>query len=96
MTGEGPFRPCRCLIAEMPDEKALARVIRERTAQIPEAERCPPDLYRQRLDVCRACGKLNRGTCALCGCYVEIRAARGRMRCPDMPPGWTEVFLSDE
>ena len=36
----------------------------------------------RRLNVCRGCDKLNRGTCLACGCFVEIRAALTRGRCP--------------
>ena len=40
-------------------------------------------LYDSRLSVCRECPKLNAGTCAACGCFVEIRAALKRTVCPD-------------
>ena len=45
-------------------------------------------LLRARLDACRACPHLNAGTCALCGCYVEYRAAHAAQRCPDAPGRW--------
>ena len=96
MTAENTTRPCRCLTADMPGGDALARIIRERTEQIPEAEQTPESLRLRRLDACRECGKLNRGTCALCGCYVEIRAARRRMDCPDVPPRWPQLFPPNE
>ena len=75
-------RPCRCLIGEMPDEAELAEIIRERIETIPEEERTPEKEYAFRLSACRACGSLNRGTCAKCGCYVEIRALRRGSHCP--------------
>ena len=82
------IRPCRCLVGEMPDEAELAKVIRERVESIPEEERTPEKEYAFRLSACRDCGSLNRGTCALCGCYVEIRAAKIRMHCPSVPACW--------
>ena len=82
------IRPCRCLIGEMPDEAELAKIIRERIDGIPEEERTPEREYAFRLSVCRECGSLNRGTCAKCGCYVEIRAARKWQCCPEGPKKW--------
>ena len=42
----------------------------------------------RRLAICRDCDQLRSGLCALCGCYVELRAAKGRMGCPALPPRW--------
>ena len=81
-------RPCRCLVAEMPGEAELAEIIRERIETIPEEERTPEQEYALRLSACRNCRYLQRGTCALCGCYIEIRAARKKQRCPDVPERW--------
>ena len=81
-------RPCRCLIGEMPEQAELAKIIRERIETIPEEERTPEREYAFRLSACRACSRLQRGTCALCGCYVEIRAARKNQRCPEVPARW--------
>ncbi len=82
-------RPClHCLIADLPDEKALAEIIRERIAQLPPEEKVTEEERQQRLNLCRLCRHLNHGTCALCGCYVEIRAARKAMSCPDVPGEW--------
>ncbi|MBO4902404.1 MAG: hypothetical protein J5518_06395 [Lachnospiraceae bacterium] len=39
-------------------------------------------LYEDRLSVCKACEKLETGTCLACGCYVEIRAAGKKTACP--------------
>lgn len=79
----------RCLIGDIPDQASLAELIRERIALLPEAQRADEALMVSRLDACRACDHLNSGTCALCGCYVELRAAKRHMRCPDVPARWT-------
>ena len=81
-------KPCRCLAAEMPEGEALSALIRERISGIPDEEKTGSAEYARRLEQCRSCGNLNRGTCALCGCYVEIRAVRKRMGCPEIPPRW--------
>lgn len=79
----------RCLIGDIPDQASLAELIRERIALLPEEQRADEALMVSRLDACRACDHLNSGTCALCGCYVELRAAKRHMRCPDVPARWT-------
>ena len=80
--------PCRCLIGEMPDETELAAIIRERIDTIPEEERVTEEEYMSRLSGCRTCRHLQHGTCMLCGCYIEIRAAKKRQSCPSVPPEW--------
>ena len=77
------MRPCvRCLLDGLPGEEELAALLRERIAEMPEEERVPEAVRRGRLAVCLECGSLNHGTCALCGCYVELRAARRSRGCP--------------
>jgi hypothetical protein len=44
--------------------------------------------YQRRLAVCRACMNLSSGTCALCGCFVEVRAAILKQVCPSVPAKW--------
>lgn len=84
-----PIRPCkRCLLEEAADEQALYTLIRERIALLPDAERANEAEYRRRLALCKACGQLSHGTCAQCGCYVEIRAAKRALRCPHAEPKW--------
>ena len=83
------MKPCiRCLLSEIPDEAALAAAIRERIEGLPAEERAGKAERIRRLELCRECGRLNRGTCAACGCYVELRAAKKKMSCPEVPPKW--------
>ena len=72
----------------MPDQKALAEIIRDRIAAMPEEQRADEAVMSSRLGVCRGCDHLTNGTCALCGCYVELRAAKKAQRCPDVPGRW--------
>lgn len=40
------------------------------------------ELYDNRLNICKQCERLFEGTCKACGCYVELRAAVKKSRCP--------------
>jgi len=83
------YKPCRqCLLEDMQDEQAFYGIIQERIRLLPDEERANEAEYRRRLSLCRACGELRRGTCAQCGCYVEIRAAKRTARCADVSPKW--------
>ena len=87
MTEPKPF--CRrCLLEDMPSQAALAASIRDLIALLPEDKRAPREETARRLRQCRDCDQLRSGMCALCGCYVELRAAKGRMGCPALPPRW--------
>ena len=82
-------KPCRrCLLEDMPDEAALAKNMQELIALLPDDKRADEDARLSRLAVCRTCDHLNRGMCALCGCYVELRAAKKHMGCADVPSRW--------
>ena len=82
-------KPCRkCLLSQMPEEGELQKLIAERIALLPEDERAEEAVEKERLSVCQGCDKLVSGTCGLCGCYVELRAAKKRMACPHVPNKW--------
>ena len=78
----------RCLLADMPDEAALAKNIRELIELLPEEKRASSEASAQRLATCRNCDHLQNGMCVLCGCYVELRAAKRMMKCPRVPGKW--------
>ena len=85
----GSQRLCRkCLLRDLPDEAGLAETIRELIALLPEEQRADAETVRGRLDACRVCDALHRGTCGLCGCYVELRAAKNWTHCPRVPARW--------
>lgn len=82
-------RPCpRCLLADAPGGEALAALNRQWIEALPDERRAEESVYAARLAACRACGHLAAGTCALCGCYVEYRAAQKAQCCPDVPGKW--------
>lgn len=80
--------PCRCLLGEFPEGKALAELIADYVASLPEELRASSGEADRRLAICRECEELSDGTCRLCGCYVEARAAKAGMRCPAVPGKW--------
>ena len=85
-----PRKQCRCLLFEA-GEADMARAVAEYVATLDEAVRAPEDVYRARLDVCQGCPELMNGTCRLCGCYVETRAAKRGQSCPMVPARWTKM-----
>ena len=78
----------RCLLAETPGDEALAALMRQWIEALPDGRRCGRAALQARLEACRACGHLAAGTCGLCGCYVEYRAAQIDRHCPDVPGKW--------
>lgn len=82
-------KPCkRCLLSQMPEEGELQKLIAERIALLPDDEKADAEVQKKRLSICRHCDMLVDGTCGLCGCYVELRAAKKRMACPCVPGKW--------
>ena len=80
--------PCRkCLLSELSDQ-ALYIQVKKTIEAIPESARAPEDLVRYRLMKCKNCESLFQGMCRECGCYVEVRSARLKSRCPAAKPEW--------
>lgn len=88
--GSPPGKPClRCLLRDLPEGAALSAALQELISQIPPEDRASEAQVRQRLEACRGCGHLHRGTCGLCGCYVEHRAEKKGASCPSLPSRWS-------
>ena len=82
-------RVCRrCLLAEDISSKPLYELIKDVLGGIPQEQKAPDSLYRARLAACKSCDRLLSGMCALCGCYVEVRACKKDQSCPELPPRW--------
>lgn len=79
--------PCRCLLMDS-GQQDMAKLVAEYIATLPEESRVPQTTYQQRLSQCQQCDALHSGTCAICGCYVEARAAKRGLACPHVPPHW--------
>lgn len=83
-------KPCRCLLFEA-GQADMARTVAEYVASLDETIRTPEDVYRARLALCQDCPELMNGTCRLCGCYVETRAAKRGQKCPMVPARWSKI-----
>lgn len=70
----------KCLFREMAEEDAVN--LEKYIAAIKNEDRVNEDKYEERLSICKECDKLNAGTCAACGCYVELRALSIVGKCP--------------
>ena len=76
-------KPCRrCLLSEMNDVSKID-LVKKGIEDLPEIDRADEKVYEERLSKCRLCDNLLSGTCLSCGCYVEIRAAIKKGRCPE-------------
>jgi hypothetical protein len=76
----------RCLLEELSREAYAG--IRDYIQAIDEAQRAGEAEYRRRLAACKNCRYLSEGLCVLCGCFVEARAAKKLLGCPDTPGSW--------
>jgi len=73
---------CRkCLLSEFDEQKYIDE-LKSHIDWLPKSTRANDILYNERLNVCRECDYLSAGTCLACGCYVEMRAAIRRNKCP--------------
>ena len=80
---------CRkCMLEDMENGTDIAALLQRLTASIPTNERSDVEEINRRLDICRHCDHLYSGTCALCGCFVQLRASKKRAACPDIPDRW--------
>ena len=71
----------RCLLKDLSYEQYEAIILNGLNA-LPKEDLADNAESERRLNVCRECEKLNQGTCLACGCFVEIRAALNKGRCP--------------
>ena len=71
---------CRkCLLYESGEE--IYQTIYNYIKSIPAEQKTPKCEYESRLGVCKACDHLINGMCELCGCYIEVRAAKIKQKC---------------
>lgn len=73
----------RCLLFESAMKDTL-KDVQEHLAKIPAKEKVDETVYQQRLASCKQCEYLVSGTCLKCGCYVELRAAFIKQKCPNV------------
>ena len=71
----------RCLLRDFSREQ-YEKIIVEGIKALPPEELVSDTVLSGRLQICKDCEKINQGTCLACGCYVEIRAATKKGKCP--------------
>lgn len=82
---------CRRCLLESLNARKLKKIVEDYIESLDGEMRAPDHIYQQRLSVCMECGNLQNSMCALCGCFVEIRAAKMALSCPDTPPKWLGI-----
>ena len=80
-------KSCRCTLFEG-GEADMAKHVHDDVDSLSADEKTDEAPCAARLLICRTCDNLLSGTCALCGCYVEARAAKKRQGCPKVPEMW--------
>jgi len=79
--------PCRkCLLNESMD--IIYKTVKDYIESIPPEQKVVPAEYDRRLGICQECMHLVNGMCELCGCYVEIRAAKAMLHCVKSKEIW--------
>ena len=79
---------CRLCETVFPTPAQLEAYLEAYVADLPDQERADETIMARRLALCRTCPHLRIATCSLCGCYVQARCAKVRLRCPATPPRW--------
>lgn len=88
---------CRkCFIAEMKRQgisEETYRTMLERIEEMDPELRCTKKVYEERLTACKKCEYLVEAMCALCGCFVESRAAAKANACPAEQKRWEAEIM---
>ena len=70
------------------DKNEYFKSLKQAIDSIDPQEKTDPAEYEKRLKACMECEKLIEGMCAVCGCFVEMRAAKQKNYCPAVHPKW--------
>lgn len=84
-----------CLLRDMDFERPLYEIVQEVLSNMEPHLKAEEAVYESRLEICKKCENLQSGMCKLCGCYVEVRAARKDQRCPAVQARWQLVYAAD-
>lgn len=77
----------KCLLKDLTDDDRF-HTIYEYIESLPKEKRAPPEIERRRLEACMKCSHIINGMCALCGCFVEVRAAKAASHCAKSEDVW--------
>jgi len=70
------------------DDGEYYRTVQEYISNLPEEMKISSDFYEKRLHYCQNCDNMVNGMCRLCGCFVEVRAAKKMSHCAMNPALW--------
>jgi hypothetical protein len=82
------MKPCRKCLLRDANEADFFATVNEYIQSIPPEHKAAPAVYETRLGICKSCDHLISGMCELCGCYVEVRAARVNAHCAKHADKW--------
>ena len=85
----------RCLLFEI-DPDGLYKKVSDLIEVMPDDVKAPAGVYEERLGICRSCESLQNGICRECGCFVELRAAARKNRCPSAYKRWAAMEDREE
>lgn len=85
------LRVCRKCLLYTESREEFFQKLEAYIDNLDEEDRTDQETYEERLRTCARCPHLTDGMCALCGCYVELRAALKLQRCPDVERRWIQV-----
>ncbi|MDN3697267.1 DUF6171 family protein [Vibrio cortegadensis] len=75
------LRECKaCILARIDAEYAAN--LEQKIKHIPTELKVEPEIYEERLEICKGCDKLHEALCRACGCYVELRGVMRKNSCP--------------
>lgn len=77
----------KCLLSEM-EENEYFESVSEYISLLTDDIKTLDEEYQRRLSLCKECEKLVNGLCAVCGCFVEMRAAVAKNYCPHTKKYW--------
>ena len=86
--GEEVRKRCKkCLLRDI-DKNEYFKTLKQAIDAIAADERTEEAVYEERLGLCSECEKLIEGMCAVCGCFVELRAAKKSVYFPAVNAKW--------
>lgn len=77
----------RCLLKQLGGPDYFATIY-DYIAALPDEIKTQSTEYDRRLAICLDCDCLINGMCRLCGCFVEVRAAKKHQSCPKDDTLW--------
>lgn len=77
----------KCLLKDISKEEYFKNVY-DYIEHLDEEIKTSKQDYDYRLSLCTDCDNLVNGMCKICGCFVEVRAAKKHNYCPAIIKKW--------